>query len=117
MSSVQIHESWKRQLASEFEKPYFQHIKNFLKTEKEAGQIIYPPGKKIFAAMDDTPFENVKVVILGQDPYHGAGQANGLCFSVSPGIKPPPSLVNIYKEIESDLGIKIPFENGDLSQW
>jgi uracil-DNA glycosylase len=113
---VKINESWKQELKSEFTKPYFLQIVNFLKTEKEAGKVIYPPGKLIFNAFDSTPFDNVKVVILGQDPYHGPGQAHGLCFSVQDGVPPPPSLVNIYKEINSDIGAPIP-RSGNLTKW
>ncbi len=115
-NSVKLDESWKRLLIQEFSKDYFVKLKHFLLNEKQNGQTIYPPGNKIFAAFDYTPFDKVKVVILGQDPYHGAGQANGLCFSVAPGVKQPPSLQNIFKELESDLGISPPV-NGDLTQW
>ncbi|MSQ79324.1 MAG: uracil-DNA glycosylase [Flavobacteriaceae bacterium] len=114
---INLNPSWKERLLPEFEKPYFGEIRLFLKAEKAAGKTIYPSGQQIFSAFDNTPFENVKVVIIGQDPYHGHGQANGLCFSVSPGIKPPPSLVNIFKEIETDLGIPLQKETGDLSAW
>ncbi|MFN0275115.1 MAG: uracil-DNA glycosylase [Chitinophagales bacterium] len=115
--SVQIEESWKEILKEEFSKAYFQTIKYFLKSEKEKGKIIYPPGGLIFNAYNLTPFEKVKVVILGQDPYHGAGQAHGLCFSVQHGIKPPPSLVNIYKELKTDIiGFEIP-THGFLESW
>ena len=114
--NVQIEPSWGRRLAAEFDKPYFASIRSFLKAEKARGAIIYPPGPLIFNAYNLTPFEAVKVVILGQDPYHGPGQAHGLCFSVQPGVKPPPSLVNIYKEIKSDLGIDPP-SHGHLEQW
>ncbi|NNF02410.1 MAG: uracil-DNA glycosylase [Bacteroidia bacterium] len=112
----QIHSSWKNILIDEFEKPYFIELKNFLLNEKASGKVIYPPGKDIFAAFNTTAFEDVKVVILGQDPYHGPGQANGLCFSVSPGVRKPPSLLNIFKEIERDLKIPVP-DSGDLSTW
>lgn len=104
----QIEESWKNRLSAEFSKPYFHDLKNFLLSEKQKGNIIYPPGSKIFSAFNHTPFHELKAVILGQDPYHGKGQANGLCFSVSNGIPQPPSLQNIFKEIQSDLGIPIP---------
>src|SRR5581483_9219221 len=104
---VQIEESWKTVMKSEFSKSYFQNIVTFLKTEKMAGKTIYPPGKLIFNAFNTTPFNEVKVVILGQDPYHGPGQAHGLCFSVSDGVPPPPSLVNIFKELHNDVGIAI----------
>jgi uracil-DNA glycosylase len=110
-----IHESWYKILKEEFEKDYFLQLKEFLLEEKKQYQI-YPPGNQIFAAFDSTPFENVKVVILGQDPYHGYGQAHGLCFSVNKGIKHPPSLMNIFKEIENDLGIPYP-KNGNLQTW
>lgn len=115
-NSIKLDESWKHLLIQEFSKDYFVKLKQFFLNEKQNGQIIYPPGNKIFAAFDYTPFDKVKVVILGQDPYHGAGQANGLCFSVAPGIKQPPSLQNIFKELESDLGISPPV-NGDLTPW
>ena len=113
--SPQIAESWKLQLASEFQKVYFQQLKVFLLSEKK-NQTVYPPGNQIFTAFNLTPFSDVKVVIIGQDPYHGAGQANGLCFSVADGIKKPPSLVNIFKEINQDLGLDIP-ESGNLEHW
>ncbi len=115
-SSVQLDESWKKLLHEEFDSAYFASLKTFLVAEKSSGKIIYPPGKQIFAAFDATPFDKVKVVILGQDPYHGPGQANGLCFSVNRGVKPPPSLVNIFKELQTDLNIPIP-AHGDLSAW
>lgn len=114
---VQIHPSWKKVLKDEFGKSYFSQLVTFLKTEKIQGKLIYPPGPLIFNAFNQTPFEQVKVVILGQDPYHGAGQAHGLSFSVPNSIKPPPSLVNIFKEIESDLGLKMPKEYGNLVTW
>ena len=112
---VQIEAGWKGVLKEEFRKPYFGEIVRMLKTEKQAGRIIYPPGPQIFNAFNSTPFDKVKVVIIGQDPYHGPGQAQGLCFSVAPGIKPPPSLMNIFKEIRTDLGIQITGSSGDLS--
>jgi len=112
----QIEESWKIMMAEEFQKPYFSALKNFILEEKNKRQVIYPPGRQIFSAFNHTPFDKVKVVIVGQDPYHGKGQANGLCFSVSPGIHPPPSLVNIFKELNSDLGIPIP-SHGNLEKW
>ncbi len=96
---VKIEESWKQVLQSEFNKSYFQQVTAFLKSEKAQGKIVYPPGSLIFNAFNQTPFNQVKVVIIGQDPYHGAGQAHGLCFSVPDGINPPPSLINIFKEI------------------
>ncbi|MDX1941344.1 MAG: uracil-DNA glycosylase [Saprospiraceae bacterium] len=111
-----MEEGWKRVLHAEFEKEYFTSIKSFLKKEKDAGKTIYPPGPLIFNAFNQTPFDKVKVVILGQDPYHGKGQAHGLCFSVPTGITPPPSLVNIYKEINNDLGFAIP-KHGNLEKW
>ncbi|MEP6712087.1 MAG: uracil-DNA glycosylase [Ferruginibacter sp.] len=114
---VQIHPSWKNVLKDEFGKTYFQQIVTFLKTEKSLGKIIYPPGPLIFNAFNQTPFDKVKVVILGQDPYHGAGQAHGLSFSVPNGIKPPPSLVNIFKEIYNDIGIEMPVAYGNLTSW
>lgn len=116
MSDVKIEPSWKAVLEQEFEKPYFQQIAHFIKTEKSAGKVIYPPGSQIFNAFELTPFEAVKVVILGQDPYHNPGQAMGLSFSVPKGIALPPSLINIYKEIQDDLSIKTP-SHGDLTDW
>lgn len=117
LMDVQIGNSWKKVLKDEFDKTYFQHIVTFLKTEKSLGKIIYPPGPLIFNAFNQTPFEDVKVVIIGQDPYHGAGQAHGLSFSVQNGVKPPPSLVNIFKEIRSDIGIEMPALYGNLTSW
>ncbi len=114
--NVQIEDSWKEELKEEFGKPYFIQITDRLKQEKQAGKVIYPPGNLIFNAFAHTPFQKVKVVILGQDPYHGPGQAHGLSFSVPDGVKPPPSLVNIYKEIEDDLGIPAP-RSGNLTHW
>ncbi len=113
---VVIEESWKQILKEEFDKLYFQQIVTFLKTEKSAGKIIYPPGKLIFNAFDKTPFPKLKVVLLGQDPYHNPGQAHGLSFSVPDGIAKPPSLINIFKELQSDLGIS-PSQNGNLEKW
>jgi uracil-DNA glycosylase len=113
---VKIEASWKEVLKQEFVKPYFLQIVTFLKTERAAGKIIYPPGSLIFHAFDKTPFSNVKAVILGQDPYHGKGQAQGLSFSVPNGVKPPPSLDNIYKELQSDIGVPIP-AHGNLEHW
>lgn len=113
---VQIEESWKEVLKDEFEKPYFQHIITFLKAEKASGKIIYPPGPLIFNAFKQTPFPAVKLVILGQDPYHNKGQAHGLSFSVADGVQKPPSLLNIFKELKNDLGIEIS-ENGNLEKW
>ena len=116
MSQVKIEESWKEALKEEFEKPYFQTLVSYLKNEKTNGKVIYPPGNLIFNAFEKTPFPKVEVVILGQDPYHNPGEAMGLSFSVPQGIKIPPSLQNIYKEINSDLGIPIP-THGDLTSW
>lgn len=118
MSAANIHieESWKQALAEEFEKPYFAALRQFLLNEKQLGKIIYPPGALIFNAFNSTSFYKVKVVILGQDPYHGTAQAHGLCFSVQYGIKPPPSLVNIYKELKEDIGFEIP-DHGNLQPW
>src|SRR5580692_8751507 len=113
---VKIEASWKEALKQEFGKPYFGKITTFLKTEKMTGKTIYPPGGLIFNAFNTTPFEKVKIVLLGQDPYHGAGQAHGLSFSVQKGIPPPPSLVNIYKELHQDIGMTIP-KHGDLTHW
>ncbi len=110
-----IEKSWLATLSEEFTTPYFFELKNFLVEEKNKFSI-YPPGSEIFAAFNYTPFDNVRVVILGQDPYHGPGQANGLCFSVKSGIRKPPSLLNIFKELNSDLGYDIP-ENGNLENW
>lgn len=108
--------SWKNVLKNEFTKPYFQNAVTFIKTEKAQGKTIYPPGSLIFNAFNQTPFNEVKVVLLGQDPYHGKGQAHGLSFSVPDGIKPPPSLVNIFKELHSDIGMPIP-ATGNLTKW
>lgn len=116
MSNVKIEPSWKAVLENEFEQPYFQAIASFLRREKEAGKVIYPPGSLIFNAFNSTPFEQVKVVILGQDPYHNPGEAMGLSFSVPCGVATPPSLKNIYKELNADVGAPIP-AHGDLSSW
>lgn len=113
---VNLEPSWKRALKNEFQKEYMLHLKQFLTQQVDQGKTIYPRGKEYFAALDTTPLEQVKVVILGQDPYHGPGQAHGMCFSVKPGIKPPPSLLNIYKELKSDLGIE-PVNHGYLEHW
>lgn len=113
---VRIETSWKQVLKDEFTKDYFLQIVTFLKTEKLAGKIIYPPGSLIFNAFDKTPFDKVKVVLIGQDPYHNPGQAHGLSFSVPDGITKPPSLINIFKELQNDLGI-IPSVNGNLERW
>jgi uracil-DNA glycosylase len=113
---VKLEPSWKARVGTQFERPEMQALSAFLRTEKAAGKVIYPPGACIFAALDSTPFEAVKVVILGQDPYHGPGQAHGLCFSVMPGVPAPPSLENIFKEIARDLGIARP-DHGCLLPW
>ena len=113
---VKIETGWKEVLKEEFEKPYFRQISLHLKTEKSQGKTIYPPGPLIFNAFDTTPFEKIKVVILGQDPYHGINQAHGLCFSVQDGVPAPPSLVNIFKQIKEDIGIPIP-KHGNLMHW
>lgn len=113
--NVKIEESWKNILADEWKKDYFVKLTEFIRNEYATGQI-FPPGKEIFAAFDATPFDDVKVVIIGQDPYHDVNQANGLCFSVRDGIPFPPSLLNIFKEIQNDIGTPIP-QSGDLSRW
>jgi uracil-DNA glycosylase len=113
---VKIDPTWKAALKDVFSQPYFAEIVRFIKTEKAAGKTVYPPGSQIFHAFDATPFDRIRVVILGQDPYHGPGQAQGLCFSVPEGIKPPPSLVNIYKELREDVGMPIP-QSGNLQKW
>ncbi|HEU4574688.1 MAG TPA: uracil-DNA glycosylase [Chitinophagaceae bacterium] len=113
---VKIEASWKEVLKEEFSKPYFHQIVLHLKTEKQQGKVIYPPGSLIFNAFEKTAFQRVKVVILGQDPYHGAGQAHGLCFSVPDGVPPPPSLINIFKELHADTGVPIP-RSGNLTHW
>jgi uracil-DNA glycosylase len=116
MGDVKLHPSWLEPLRSEFDDPYMQALRSFLVTEKAAGKRIFPKSNNWFRALDLTPLENVRVVILGQDPYHGEGQAHGLCFSVQPGVRTPPSLVNIYKELESDLGVP-PARHGFLEHW
>jgi len=113
--NVRIHASWKPLLENEFQKPYFERLAAYVRTEYQTHRC-YPKGSEIFAAFSECPFDRVKVVILGQDPYHGPNQANGLCFSVHDGITHPPSLVNIFREIEQDLGIPYP-NTGDLSRW
>ena len=113
---VKIEPGWKKLLKKEFAQPYFEQMALHIKTEKQQGKIIYPPGAFIFNAFNTTPIDHVKVVILGQDPYHGAGQAHGLCFSVQTGVPPPPSLINIFKELNEDLGVAIP-SHGNLSAW
>jgi uracil-DNA glycosylase len=114
--NVQIETSWKEKLDAEFHKSYFLQITTHLKTERATGAVIYPPGTKIFNAFEQTPFDNVKVVILGQDPYHGPNQAMGLSFSVPDGIPNPPSLINIFKELNKDIGMSIPL-HGNLTPW
>ncbi len=114
-TEVRIETSWKERLGQEFDKTYFLELTDFVKKEY-ATQAVYPPGREIFAAFDACSFDQVKVVILGQDPYHGPGQANGLCFSVRDGVRMPPSLVNIFKEIQQDLGKPIP-QSGNLERW
>jgi uracil-DNA glycosylase len=113
---VKIESSWKKVLSEQFDKPYFRDLTSFVKSEYLAGGV-YPPPKFIFRAFELTPFDQVKVVILGQDPYHGVGQANGLCFAVNQGVRLPPSVKNIYKEIETDLGHKSSYPQGDLEGW
>jgi len=112
---VKIHPSWQAQLSDEFQKPYFQNLMEFVRSEYTASKC-YPAGSKIFTAFDRTPFDQVKAVIIGQDPYHGPRQANGLCFSVAPEVTIPPSLDNIFKEIKSDMGADYP-TNGNLERW
>lgn len=112
----QIEESWKRALADAFRKDSFLALKEFLLEEKQRGAVVYPPGPLIFNAFNHTPFDRVKVVILGQDPYHGPGQAHGLSFSVPRGVRPPPSLQNMFKELRDDVGFRIP-DHGNLEKW
>ncbi len=116
MSDIKLDESWKTALTPEFDKPYMAQLRTFLAAQKAAGKRIFPKGSAYFRALDLTPLDQVRVVILGQDPYHGEGQAHGLCFSVQPGVKTPPSLVNIYKEMQTDLGI-MPARHGFLEHW
>lgn len=116
MSDIRLHPSWLEPLSAQFADPYMAKLKQFLVAEKAAGKRIFPAGSEWFRALDLTPLDTVRVVILGQDPYHGLGQAHGLCFSVKPGTRIPPSLVNIYKEMESDLGIP-PARHGFLEHW
>lgn len=113
---IDLEPSWLSHLEPEFQQPYMQQLKQFLRGEKQQGKVIYPPSRHIFNAFNSTPLEQVKVVILGQDPYHGPNQAHGLCFSVQPGIAPPPSLKNIFKELERDLGCPAP-NHGCLQHW
>jgi uracil-DNA glycosylase len=115
-SDIKLHSSWLEPLAGEFASPYMGELRRFLLSEREAGKRIFPKGANWFRALDLTPLDAVRVVILGQDPYHGEGQAHGLCFSVPNGVQPPPSLVNIFKELQSDLGIR-PSRHGILEHW
>jgi uracil-DNA glycosylase len=113
---IKLEASWKDALRDEFDKPYMAALGEFLRQEKAAGKVVFPPGPLIFNALNSTPLDKVKVVIIGQDPYHGPGQAHGLCFSVQPGVPTPPSLQNIYKELKRDLNIEIP-SHGYLQSW
>lgn len=113
---IKLEPTWKQVLGDEFDKPYMLALRQFLRQEKQSGKQIFPPGPDIFNALNSTPFDKVRVVILGQDPYHGPGQAHGLCFSVQRGVATPPSLQNIYKELKADLGLEIP-SHGNLSAW
>ena len=113
---IRLEASWKRRLESEFGQPYMIALREFLLERKRAGAVLYPPGPEIFNALDSTPFDRVKAVILGQDPYHGPGQAHGLCFSVREGVALPPSLVNIYRELADDVGCPAP-ASGNLQPW
>ncbi|HNQ92295.1 MAG TPA: uracil-DNA glycosylase [Alphaproteobacteria bacterium] len=115
-AAVKLDPSWMDVVGEEFEKPYMHNLKAFLVQEKVAGKVVYPKGDEIFNALNTTHFDDVRVVILGQDPYHGPNQAHGLCFSVRDGVPPPPSLVNIYKEIAAEYGVAIP-KTGDLTSW
>lgn len=116
LARVQVDSEWKQALAAEFVAPYMTELRAFLEAEKRAGKVVYPPGPEIFNALNSTPLSRVKAVILGQDPYHGPGQAHGLCFSVRRGVAPPPSLQNIFRELEQDLGIPRP-RHGELTHW
>jgi len=116
MKKIQLDESWLSRLEDQFELPYMQKLREFLITRKQHQAVIYPPGSQIFNALNSTPLDQVRVVILGQDPYHGPGQAHGLCFSVQHGVRIPPSLANIYREIHSDLGLEPP-QHGFLQSW
>ncbi|WP_376696322.1 uracil-DNA glycosylase [Wenzhouxiangella sp. EGI_FJ10305] len=113
---IKLHPEWLEAIGGEFDRDYMQRLRAFLLERSRAGATVYPPGPQIFNALDSTPLSKVKAVILGQDPYHGPGQAHGLCFSVQKGVRPPPSLVNIFKEIESDLGLPVP-PHGCLQAW
>lgn len=114
--NVKLESSWKLALKDEFKKDYFRQLVNHIKTELEQGKKIFPKGGNIFRAFNLTPLDKIKVVIIGQDPYHGAGQANGLCFSVNKGVPTPPSLLNIFKELNRDIGMNVPL-HGDLTNW
>ena len=116
MGNIQLHESWLSRLEDQFKQEYMHKLREFLVTRKQHRAVIYPPGAQIFNALNSTPFEQVRVVILGQDPYHGPGQAHGLCFSVQPGVRVPPSLANIYRELQADQGITPP-HHGCLQSW
>ncbi len=115
-ADIRLHPGWLERLSDEFSESYMTELKGFLLAEREKGRRIFPKGSEWFRALDLTPLEDVCVVILGQDPYHGPGQAHGLCFSVQPGVQPPPSLINIFKELETDLGIR-PARHGFLEHW
>lgn len=117
MTDIKLSSSWLAVIKDEFDRPYMKALREFLQFEKEQGKIIFPKNNEIFAALDTTAFDDVKVVILGQDPYHGESQAHGLSFSVRSGIRLPPSLLNIYKEIESEFDVKMPRDKGDLTSW
>ena len=113
---IRLEPSWKSRLAGQFDEPYMVNLRQYLLERKRNGAVIFPPGDLIFNAMNSTSFDQVKIVILGQDPYHGPGQAHGLCFSVPDGVPVPPSLLNIYKELQGDLGL-IPPQSGNLQKW
>ncbi|BCD84121.1 uracil-DNA glycosylase [Pseudomonas solani] len=113
---IKLEAGWKEALRDEFDKPYMKALREFLRAEKADGKVVFPPGPMIFNALNSTPLDEVKVVIIGQDPYHGPGQAHGLCFSVQPGVPIPPSLLNIYKELKRDLNIDMP-DHGHLQSW
>ncbi|MDE7396354.1 MAG: uracil-DNA glycosylase [Muribaculum sp.] len=118
MPKVKIEPTWETALRAEWDKPYFIELTNFVRSQYATpGNVVYPPGRQIFAAFDACPFDQVKVVIIGQDPYHNVGQANGLCFSVNPGIPLPKSLINIFREVQEDLGLDTMPVDGDLSRW
>jgi uracil-DNA glycosylase len=113
---IQLHDSWLKHLKAEFDQPYMQQLRAFITAQRSAGEIIYPPASQVFNALNSTHFDKVRAVIIGQDPYHGPGQAHGLCFSVAKGVQTPPSLKNIFKEINADLGLPIP-AHGCLQSW